>query len=60
MGRTFYALRITPDEKEMSETLIIAILAIAVVYLLMMANTQRKRYKDAKRRIKDRAWRRDD
>jgi preprotein translocase subunit YajC len=44
----------------MSETLIIAVLAIAVVYLLMMANTQRKKYKDSKRRIKDRAWRRDE
>lgn len=43
----------------MSETLIIAVLAIAVVYLLLMANTQRKKYKDTKRRIKDRAWRRD-
>jgi preprotein translocase subunit YajC len=44
----------------MSETLIIAVLAIAVVYLLMMANTQRKKYKDSKRRIKNRAWRRDE
>jgi hypothetical protein len=44
----------------MSETLIIAVLAIAVVYLLMMANNQRKKYKDTKRRIKDRAWRREE
>jgi hypothetical protein len=44
----------------MSETLIIAALAIAVVYLLMMAKTQSKKYRDVKRRIKDRAWRRDE
>jgi DNA-binding transcriptional regulator of glucitol operon len=40
----------------MSETLIIAVLAIAVVYLLLMARTQSKKYRDVKRRIKDRAW----
>jgi len=44
----------------MSETLIIAVLAIAVVYLLMMAKKQQKKYKDSKQRIKDRAWRRDE
>ncbi len=44
----------------MSETLIIAVLAIAVVYLLLMAKTQRKKYRDVKRRIKDRAWHRDE
>ena len=44
----------------MSETLIIAVLAVAVVYLLMMAKTQQKKYRDVKRRIKDRAWHRDE
>ena len=56
--RTGNALRFT--EKNMSETLIIAVLAIAVVYLLLMARTQGKKYRDAKRRIKDRAWHRDE
>jgi DNA-binding transcriptional regulator of glucitol operon len=44
----------------MSETLIIAVLAIAVVYLLLMARTQGKKYRDVKRRIKDRARHRDE
>jgi preprotein translocase subunit YajC len=44
----------------MSETLIIAVLAIAVVYLFMMAKSQQKKYRDVKRRVKDRAWRRDE
>jgi len=44
----------------MSETIIIAVLAIAVVYLLMMAKSQQKKYRDAKRRVKDRAWHRDE
>ena len=52
------ALRFT--EENMSETLIIAVLAIAVVYLLLMARTQGKKYRDVKRRIKDRAWHRDE
>jgi hypothetical protein len=42
----------------MSETLIIAVLAIAVVYLLLAAKSQRKKYRDVKKRIKDRAWHR--
>ena len=50
----------TPYEKDMSETLIIAILAIAVVYLLMMSKNLRKKSRDVKRRIKDRAWHRDE
>jgi hypothetical protein len=44
----------------MSETLIIAALAIAVVYLLMMGKSQQKKYRDTKRRIKDRVWHRDE
>jgi len=44
----------------MSETLIIAVLAIAVVYLFMMGKSQQKKYHKTKRRIKDRAWHRDD
>jgi hypothetical protein len=43
----------------MSETLIIAILAIIVIYLYTIAKSQRKKSRDVKRRIKDRAWRRD-
>jgi len=44
----------------MSETLIIAVLAIAVVYLLMMGKSQQKKYRESKRRLKDRAWHRDE
>jgi type II secretory pathway pseudopilin PulG len=44
----------------MSETIIIAVLSAAVVYLLMMAKTQQKKYRDVKRRVKDRAWKRDE
>jgi type II secretory pathway pseudopilin PulG len=44
----------------MSETIIIAVLSVAVVYLLMMAKTQQKKYRDVKRRVKDRAWKRDE
>ncbi len=43
----------------MSETLIIAILAIAVFFLLMAAKNQRKKSNEVKRRAKDHAWRRD-
>jgi len=44
----------------MSETILIAALAIAVVYLLMMGKSQQKKYRDAKKRIKNRAWHRDE
>ena len=45
-------------EKTMSDTLLIAILAIAVFYLLIAAKKQRKKSREVKRRVKDRAWRR--
>jgi len=44
----------------MSETVIIAILAIIVVYLLFMAKNQRRKSRDVRRRIVDRAWRREE
>jgi hypothetical protein len=47
-------------EYVMSETLIIAILAIIVFYLLFQAKNQRRKSRDVKRRIKNRAWRRED
>jgi hypothetical protein len=46
--------------RNMSETIIIAVLLVAVVYLLMMAKTQQKKYRDVKRRVKDRVWKRDE
>jgi len=44
----------------MSETLLIAILAIVVFYLLIAAKNQRKKSREVKRRIKDRVWRREE
>jgi preprotein translocase subunit YajC len=44
----------------MSETMIIAILAIVVFYLLIVAKNQRKKSREVKRRVKDRAWRREE
>jgi len=42
----------------MSETLVIAILAVIVFYLLIAAKNQRKKSREVKRRVKDRVWRR--
>jgi hypothetical protein len=54
------APRHTLHGKKMSETLIIAVLAIVVFYLLMMTKNLRKKSRDVKQRIKNRAWRRNE
>jgi hypothetical protein len=44
----------------MSQTLIIAILAIIVFYLLIMSKKLRHKSRDVKKRVKDRVWRREE
>ena len=59
LGTALNALRLMLQGRKMSETLIIAILAIIVFYLLILVKKQRKKSRDVKQRIKNRAWRRD-
>jgi len=56
---TFHTSRSTFYGKSMSQTLIIAVLAIVIFYLLIAAKKQRKKSREVKQRVKNRAWRRE-
>jgi predicted LPLAT superfamily acyltransferase len=44
----------------LSASVLIAILAIIVIYLLMLAQKERRKSRSSKNRIKNRAWRRNE